>query len=34
MCYGTDFTSRAILKCASENRVEWHYIDPGKPKQQ
>lgn len=30
---GTEFTSRAILKWASENRVEWHYIDPGKPKQ-
>lgn len=28
---GTEFTSRAILKWASENRVEWHYIDPGKP---
>jgi len=27
---GTEFTSRAILKWASENRVEWHYIDPGK----
>lgn len=33
MCYGTEFTSRAILKLASENRVEWHYIDPGKPQQ-
>lgn len=33
MCYGTEFTSRAILKWASENRVEWHYIDPGKPQQ-
>lgn len=30
MCYGTEFTSRAILRWASENRVEWHYIDPGK----
>ncbi len=30
---GTEFTSRAILKWASENRVEWHYIDPGKPQQ-
>ena len=28
---GTEFTSRAILNWASENRVEWHYIDPGKP---
>ena len=30
---GTEFTSRAILQWASENRVEWHYIDPGKPQQ-
>ncbi|OAN63768.1 hypothetical protein A7X12_19435 [Sphingomonas sp. TDK1] len=30
---GTAFTSRAILKWASENQVEWHYIDPGKPQQ-
>ncbi|WP_428981612.1 IS3 family transposase [Novosphingobium album (ex Liu et al. 2023)] len=30
---GTEFTSRAILKWASQNRVEWHYIDPGKPQQ-
>ena len=30
---GTEFTSRAILKWTSENRVEWHYIDPGKPQQ-
>jgi len=28
---GTGFTSRAILKWANENNVEWHYIDPGKP---
>lgn len=28
---GTELTSRAILVLASENRVEWHYIDPGKP---
>ncbi len=33
MCYGTEFTSRAILKWASENKGEWHYIDPGKPQQ-
>jgi len=33
MCYGTEFTSRPILKWASENGVEWHYIDPGKPQQ-
>jgi putative transposase len=32
-CYGTEFTSKAILKWANENAVEWHYIDPGKPQQ-
>jgi transposase InsO family protein len=32
-CYGTEFTSKAILKWANENSVEWHYIDPGKPQQ-
>lgn len=30
---GTEFTSRAILKWANENDVEWRYIDPGKPQQ-
>ena len=30
---GTEFTSQAILKWAGDNDVEWHYIDPGKPKQ-
>ena len=30
-CYGTEFTSRAILKWADENEVPWHFIDPGKP---
>lgn len=30
---GTEFTSRAILKWADENKVPWHYIDPGKPQQ-
>lgn len=30
---GTEFTSRAVLKWASDNQVEWHYIDPGKPQQ-
>ena len=30
---GTEFTSRAILKWAGENDVDWHYIDPGKPQQ-
>ena len=32
-CYGTDFTSKAILRWANENGVERHYIDPGKPQQ-
>ncbi|MDS0927669.1 integrase core domain-containing protein, partial [Rhodobacter capsulatus] len=32
-CYGTEFTSKAILKWANVNKVEWHYIDPGKPQQ-
>jgi putative transposase len=30
---GTEFTSRAILKWAGDNDVDWHFIDPGKPKQ-
>ncbi|WP_085978302.1 IS3-like element ISRosp2 family transposase [Roseobacter sp. MED193] len=30
---GTEFTSRAILKWANDNGVDWHYIDPGKPQQ-
>ena len=30
---GTEFTSKAILKWANDNNVEWHYIDPGKPQQ-
>ncbi len=28
---GTGFTSRAILKWAGDNDVDWHYIDPGNP---
>ena len=28
---GTEFTSRAVLKWANDNGVDWHYIDPGKP---
>lgn len=27
----TEFTSWAILKSTSENRVEWHSNDPGNP---
>ena len=30
---GTEFTSRAILEWAGKNKVECHYIDPGKPQQ-
>jgi putative transposase len=30
---GIEFTSKAILKWANENGVEWHSIDPGKPQQ-
>ena len=30
---GTEFTSKAVLKWAKDNGVEWHYIDPGKPQQ-
>ena len=28
---GTEFTSRAILKWANDNEVDWHDIDPDKP---
>jgi transposase InsO family protein len=31
--HGTEFTSNAILGWAGEQRVEWHYIAPGKPMQ-
>lgn len=30
---GTEFTSRAIVKWAGDNDVDWHYSDPGKPQQ-
>ncbi len=30
---GTELTIRAILKWADENKVPWHYVDPGKPQQ-
>jgi len=30
---GTELTSNAILKWQEEVRVEWHYIQPGKPMQ-
>ena len=30
---GTEFTSTTILRWSEEQRVEWHYIAPGKPQQ-
>jgi putative transposase len=30
---GTEFTTRAILRWAGKNDVDWHFIDPGKPQQ-
>jgi len=30
---GTELTSNAILTFASERKIEWHYIAPGKPMQ-
>ena len=30
---GTELTSNAILTWTAETRVDWHYIDPGKPVQ-
>lgn len=33
MCYGTEFTSMAILRWCQETGVAWHYIAPGKPTQ-
>jgi transposase InsO family protein len=31
--HGTEFTSNAILAWSKEQKVEWHYIAPGKPMQ-
>ena len=28
---GTELTSKAILKWAADNNIQWHYITPGKP---
>ena len=28
---GTELTSNAVLAWASEHRIDWHYIQPGKP---
>ncbi|PWB84595.1 MAG: IS3 family transposase [Methylocystaceae bacterium] len=30
---GTEFTSNAVLSWSEENKVEWHFIAPGKPMQ-
>ena len=30
---GTEFTSKAILGWLSDRKLDWHYIDPGKPQQ-
>ncbi len=30
---GTEFTSNAVLTWASDRRIDWHYIQPGKPMQ-
>jgi transposase InsO family protein len=32
-CYGTEFTSNAILTFADDCKIDWHYIAPGKPTQ-
>jgi transposase InsO family protein len=31
--HGPELTSNAILAWSKENRIEWHYIAPGKPMQ-
>jgi transposase InsO family protein len=31
--HGTEFTSNAILAWSKDHKVEWHYIEPGKPTQ-
>ena len=31
--HGTEFTSNAILAWSKDHRIEWHYIEPGKPTQ-
>lgn len=30
---GTEFTSQAVLKFAQEEKIAWHFIQPGKPMQ-
>lgn len=32
-CYGTELTLNAILRWCAEQKIEWHYIAPGKPMQ-
>jgi putative transposase len=32
-CYGTEFTSTAILSWCQRTATQWHYIAPGKPMQ-
>ena len=32
-CYGTEFTSMAVLRWVQETGIDWHYIAPGKPTQ-
>ena len=32
-CYGTEFTSNAVLDRAEKMRVTWHGIAPGRPMQ-
>ena len=31
--HGTEFTSNAIIAWTKDHRMEWHYIEPGKPTQ-
>lgn len=31
--HGTEFTSNAMLAWAQDNHITWHFITPGKPKQ-
>ena len=31
--HGTEFTSNAMLAWAEEDRMDWHFIAPGKPMQ-
>ena len=33
MCYGTEFTSNAMLGWQQDHGIGWHYIAPGKPMQ-